>query len=127
MPLAVIEAIYQGRIKAVSIEHILNFWQKKGKVIKHFNSEFERLVTFDLNLDSLKDKRIKDMFFNSNHKIKMPDLSNHYNADNKQSENEIEDQENINEEELIDNFQPLEDYSHCFHKLKSFVEDSDSN
>lgn len=31
LPLAVTEAIYQGRLKAISVEQILNVWQKKVK------------------------------------------------------------------------------------------------
>lgn len=42
--LAVIEALYQGRYKAVSVEQILAFWQRRGQVLPHFNCEFERLV-----------------------------------------------------------------------------------
>jgi hypothetical protein len=42
--LAVIEALYQGRYKAVSVQQILNFWQRKGQATYHFNMEFERLI-----------------------------------------------------------------------------------
>jgi hypothetical protein len=42
--LAVIEALYQGRYKAVSVEQILGFWQRRGQALPHFNCEFERLV-----------------------------------------------------------------------------------
>lgn len=42
--LAVIEALYQGRYKAVSVEQILAFWQRRGQPLYHFNHEFERLV-----------------------------------------------------------------------------------
>lgn len=42
--LAVIEALYQGRYKAVSVEQILAFWQRRGQALPHFNYEFERLV-----------------------------------------------------------------------------------
>lgn len=41
---AVIEALYQGRYKAVSVEQILAFWQRRGLAVYHFNHEFERLV-----------------------------------------------------------------------------------
>lgn len=41
---AVIEALYQGRYKAVSVEQILAFWQRRGLALYHFNHEFERLV-----------------------------------------------------------------------------------
>jgi hypothetical protein len=109
LPLAVIEAIYQGRMKAISVDQILSFWQKKGKIVKHFNREFERLITFNLDLDNLDDEKIMGIFFNSHYQIKMPDLSNHNNSEN--GKLEIESQENINQEESIINFQPLEDYS----------------
>lgn len=42
--LAVIEALYQGRYKAISVEQILNLWQRRGRVLHHFNHEFERVV-----------------------------------------------------------------------------------
>jgi hypothetical protein len=42
--LAIIEALYQGRYKAVSVQQILNFWQRKGQATYHFNMEFERLI-----------------------------------------------------------------------------------
>jgi hypothetical protein len=42
--LAVIEALYQGRYKAISVQQILLFWQRRGQVIYHFNMEFERLI-----------------------------------------------------------------------------------
>ncbi|HLO88619.1 MAG TPA: hypothetical protein VK203_26915 [Nostocaceae cyanobacterium] len=42
--LAVIEALYQGRYKAVSVQQILNFWQRRGQALYHFNMEFERLI-----------------------------------------------------------------------------------
>lgn len=42
--LAVIEALYLGRYKAISVQQLLNFWQRRGQVIYHFNMEFERLI-----------------------------------------------------------------------------------
>ena len=45
---AVIEALYQGRYKAVSVEHLLNFWSRRGEPSFRFNSEFERLITHNL-------------------------------------------------------------------------------
>ena len=42
--LAVIEALYQGRYKAISVEQILAFWQRRGQAVYHFNHEFERLI-----------------------------------------------------------------------------------
>ncbi len=42
--LAVIEALYQGRYKAISVEQILAFWHRRGQALYHFNYEFERLI-----------------------------------------------------------------------------------
>ncbi len=42
--LAVIEALYQGRYKAVSVAQILSMWQRLNQPVYHFNGEFERLV-----------------------------------------------------------------------------------
>lgn len=42
--LAVIEALYQGRYKAISVEQILASWQRRSQTLPHFNCEFERLV-----------------------------------------------------------------------------------
>lgn len=41
---AVIEALYQGRYKAISVKHILRTWQRRGQPRYHFNLEFETLV-----------------------------------------------------------------------------------
>ncbi|MDB9496870.1 hypothetical protein PN441_10375 [Spirulina major CS-329] len=41
---AIIEALYQGRYKAVSVEHILSLWQKRGRPSPHFTGDFERII-----------------------------------------------------------------------------------
>jgi hypothetical protein len=43
--LAVVEALYQGRYKVVSVEQILGLWRRRGKPVYHFNPDFERIVT----------------------------------------------------------------------------------
>ena len=42
--LATIEALYLGRYKAISVEHILNVWSRIGTPNPHFTYEFERLI-----------------------------------------------------------------------------------
>ncbi|MEM8676495.1 MAG: hypothetical protein AAGF83_21925 [Cyanobacteria bacterium P01_G01_bin.67] len=42
--LATIEALYLGRYKAISIEHILSVWLRLGTPNPHFTYEFERLI-----------------------------------------------------------------------------------
>ncbi|MGD1858923.1 MAG: hypothetical protein ACFB0E_03005 [Leptolyngbyaceae cyanobacterium] len=41
---AVLEALYLGRYKAFSVEQILQGWKRRGYPVRHFNSEFERVV-----------------------------------------------------------------------------------
>ena len=43
--LGVIEALYQGRYKAVSVEQILAVWGRRGQPIYRFTHEFERLIS----------------------------------------------------------------------------------
>lgn len=48
LPLALIEALYQGRYKAISVEQILNLWERRQHPVYHFNHEFERLICGNL-------------------------------------------------------------------------------
>lgn len=41
---AITEALYQGRYKLVSVEHILQIWQRRGQPLRHFNREFESII-----------------------------------------------------------------------------------
>lgn len=41
---AVVEALYQGRYKAISVGQILQIWRRRGHPICHFNLEFETMV-----------------------------------------------------------------------------------
>jgi len=43
--LGVIEALYQGRYKAISVEQILAVWARRGKPMYRFTHEFERLIS----------------------------------------------------------------------------------
>ncbi|MEC4985274.1 MAG: hypothetical protein SAJ37_03355 [Oscillatoria sp. PMC 1068.18] len=51
--LAVIEALYQGRYKAISVEQILHFWERREQSTYHFNHEFERLICRKIPRDLL--------------------------------------------------------------------------
>ncbi len=48
--LAIVECVYQGRYKAVSVEQILRFWERRGEPSLRFNHEFERLICGDFAL-----------------------------------------------------------------------------
>ncbi len=45
--LAIIEALFRGRYKAVSVDQILLFWLRRGEPCCRFSREFERLVCGD--------------------------------------------------------------------------------
>ena len=46
--LAVLESLYEGRYQAVSVEHLLTFWEQRGEPHANFSQEFERLVLYKL-------------------------------------------------------------------------------
>jgi hypothetical protein len=44
IPLAVVQAAYQGRYKVASVEQILRFWQRRGAPRCNFDREFKRMI-----------------------------------------------------------------------------------
>ena len=61
---AVIESLYQGRYKAVSVEQILAFWRRRGLASYHFNHEFERLICGNLPQTPIGESDPADRFDN---------------------------------------------------------------
>lgn len=49
--LAVIEALYQGRYKVISIEQILSLWLRRTQATYHFTHEFEHLICRNLSYE----------------------------------------------------------------------------
>ena len=45
---AVIESLFRGRYKAVSVSQILQLWERKGEPNCRYNHEFERLICGDV-------------------------------------------------------------------------------
>ncbi|MGV0027323.1 hypothetical protein [Phormidesmis priestleyi] len=66
---AVIEALYQGRYKAVSVDQILRLWKRRNNPCYHFNYEFERLVCNkfprDLNAKASEHRQVRSLPFPS--------------------------------------------------------------
>lgn len=58
--LAVIESLYQGRYKAVSVEQILAFWQRRGRPLYHFGNDFERIICSRFSGVDLAAERMSD-------------------------------------------------------------------
>lgn len=61
---AVIEALYQGRYKAISVEQILAFWRRRDFASYHFNHEFERLICGNLPQTPVGESDPADRFDN---------------------------------------------------------------
>jgi hypothetical protein len=53
--LALVEALYQGRYKAISVEQILILWVRRGHPIHRFGDDFESLVCNNLPKNLLVD------------------------------------------------------------------------
>jgi len=45
---AIVECLFQGRYKAVSVLQVLNFWERRGMAKCHFTKDFERLICANL-------------------------------------------------------------------------------
>ena len=75
---AVIEALYQGRYKAISVDQILQLWHRRQHPCYHFSYEFERLVCqkFPRNLSSPRKPAIPsaNKFPSSNDLAVLPEL-----------------------------------------------------
>ncbi len=56
--LAIVEALYQGRYKAISVEHILALWKRLGHPTYHFTYEFERFITRNLFVEDVSNHKI---------------------------------------------------------------------
>lgn len=74
--LAVIEALYQGRYKAISVEQILGLWQRRGQMRQHFNCEFERLVCG--NIHSRLTRQLNSHFTNNYALVSKPVADKNY-------------------------------------------------
>lgn len=123
LPLAVIEAIYQGRLKAISVQQILNLWNRHGYPSYHFSAEFERLISNNI-VSTWAEIISLDEHDNNLHEEKDTSQEVVNSANSCPQETEIND--NITAivvyESPIKKFQPLEDYSHCYSQLKSLVQ-----
>ncbi|MGD1872493.1 MAG: hypothetical protein ACFB02_05535 [Mastigocoleus sp.] len=65
--LAIIEALYQGRYKAISVQQILTIWQRRKQSTYHFNLEFETLICSKLPEDFPSHNKISLLPLPHNH------------------------------------------------------------
>ena len=116
LPLAVTEAIYQGRLKAISIEQILNIWQKKGGVHYSFNYEFIRLVQPDTSFKLEEEAALQDLVVSASEQLESPRKKFPLNS----TYNDVTNQK-IDTSQKLNKFQPLNNDSQSFQKLKSLA------
>ncbi|NEP18061.1 MAG: hypothetical protein F6J97_14335 [Leptolyngbya sp. SIO4C1] len=50
---AIIEALYQGRYKAISVKQILSLWSRRGQPVRHFTPEFEQVIGRQISLQMM--------------------------------------------------------------------------
>ncbi|MGK7956127.1 MAG: hypothetical protein AB4063_12890 [Crocosphaera sp.] len=58
--LAIVESLYQGRYKAISVEHILALWKRLGHPSYHFTYEFERFITRNVFIEDINNHKITE-------------------------------------------------------------------
>ena len=119
--LAVIEAIYQGRLKAISVEQILSFWLRKGKPSYHFTREFENLICTNVT-PKVEDMISLDEYFCqvTNNHSQINHLLNSSVQKNKDEENNCLSV--LISPPPISQFKPLENHSYCYSKLKALAD-----
>lgn len=132
--LATIEALYQGRYKAVSIEQIMGVWTRMGKPNVHFSGDFQRVISRKLPRHLAEVKAIEievpETLKPSEQKSFLdkkisPPFANSKSDRTKPVDPEIEAPE---ETQGILTFKPLPDASSFFHKLKALaIGESKSN
>jgi hypothetical protein len=121
--LAVIEAIYQGRLKAISVGQILSLWTRKGIPSYHFNAEFESLICTNVTTN------IEEMITGNEDLLKEtelhPQVSYHVNSSLKKNQHGGNNHSLIVvHKSPITQFKPLEDYSHCYFQIKALADGS---
>jgi len=113
--LAIIEALYLGRYKAVSVEQILNLWSSRGQPKFHFTHEFERLICRRLPTALRQLARETEPEEPSSE-------SREEDAVQEAVEDEEPDEPETNRSFRINRFTPLFDRSHFYSKLKAVAD-----
>lgn len=103
LPLAVTEAIYQGRLKLVSVEQILTLWERKGAVNVGFDvTFFEFIYPHDIDNYALESQlnTLFSLATKSTHHNNFPQIN----------------------KEFLNRFQPSIKDSSSLEKLKAFID-----
>lgn len=108
--LAVVEALYQGRYKVISVEHILNLWLRRGHPTFHFNHEFERMIYSNMlgsmvtNSSDIAQRRLSQTALPSFYQMEQSGNFSSYNTEtDTTSENGIEETSELSPQSEIQN------------------------
>ena len=78
LTLAVVEALYLGRYKAISVEQILTLWKRRSQPVYHFNSEFQNIITRNVLTNLIPETDTQSLEANTNPSLsesKLPEKS----------------------------------------------------
>ncbi len=122
--LAIIEALYQGRYKAISVEQILTLWERRGQAKFHFSHEFERLICRRLP------KKLQAFAESVPAETSQPEQQHQETEDSPSttvtnatpSKQEQDETPKKGKSWRINRFQPLFDRSHFYSKLKAVAD-----
>lgn len=130
--LAIIEALYQGRYKVISVEKILSLWQRRGHAKFHFSYEFERLICrrlpkslqeFSQQAETESATVKANPTSNALDKPKPTHQQRRKPKKAEQSEEKETQQKQLPSSESINRFTPLFDRSQFYSKLKAVAND----
>jgi hypothetical protein len=75
LTLAVVEALYLGRYKAISVEQILTLWKRRSQPVYHFNSEFQNIITRNILTNLISQTDTQPLEANTNPTVSESKLS----------------------------------------------------
>lgn len=117
LPLAITEAIYHGRLKCVSVENIMALWHKKGNIINKFNYDFINLINpQNYHLNSEEEKELKYIF----NLYSFTCQNTNFLSDSEEKIN-VHSASFLTINGYLQNFQPEENTSKSYQKLKALV------
>ncbi len=128
LALAVIEALYLGRYKAISVQQILTLWERRAQAVYHFNSEFQNIVTRNVLTNLTSEIQTQSLQLE-----KIPDLSEsktpEHSTSVSQNSNPFEPNFNNQAQDLVNqpSVQPTQHnikYTDFYTKLKAVINNS---
>ena len=132
LPLAVVEALYLGRYKAVCVEQILTLWERRGQPVYHFNSEFQNIITKNIltNLTSQIDAQSLPPETPSFSESKLPEYSTStsvYPSSNPFKPNSKNTTQDVVEQLPVKTTQSKVKHTDFYTKLKGFLKNSQAS